>query len=243
VTDSRLLFLQHTDDCPPGWFGEWVTDAGAAYEVAHGGRGDEIPESLDGYAGLIVLGGDMGANDDADNPWLPPTKSLIAAAVRSGKCFLGICLGHQLAAVALGGEVGPNPHGHSTGLTRVTLTAAGRDDPLLGAVADTARAVQWNNDIVSRLPESSELLATSPDGTAQAIRYGERAWSVQFHPEVSPAIFNGWTVDRDGPYVPPGLELADVVKEIAAAGPELRRSWAPLAARFAQLASQPQLVS
>jgi hypothetical protein len=66
---------------------------------------------------------------------------------------------------------------------------------------------------------------------------------VQFHPEVSPAIFNGWTVDRDGPYVPPGLELADVVKEIAAAGPELRRSWAPLAARFAQLASQPQLVS
>jgi GMP synthase (glutamine-hydrolysing) len=242
VTALRLLFVQHSPDCPPGWFGEWVREAGVDYDVVHGARGDFIPTTIDGYAGLVVMGGDMGANDDADCPWLTPTKALIASAVNAGHSFLGICLGHQLAAVALGGEVIRNPLGPSTGLTCVTLTAAGRDDPLLSVVPDAARAVQWNNDIVSRLPEGSELLATAPDGTAQAIRYGERAWGVQFHPEVSADIFASWKVDRSADAIPGG-ELAGVTAAIAAAEPELRRSWAPLATRFAELASRPQLVS
>jgi GMP synthase (glutamine-hydrolysing) len=243
VTAPRLLFVQHEQDCPPGWFGDWVQEAGVDYDVVYGDRGEQIPATLDGYAGLIVLGGDMGANDDADHPWLTPTKSLIAAVVRAEQCFLGICLGHQLAAVAMGGEVIRNPQGQSTGLTCVTLTAAGRDDPLLSCVPDAARAVQWNNDIVSGLPQGSELLATAPDGSAQAIRYGERAWGVQFHPEVSAALFAGWKVDRDSADAPPGSELTGISAAIAAAEPELRRAWTPLAVRFAQLASQPQLVS
>jgi GMP synthase (glutamine-hydrolysing) len=242
VTALRLLFVQHSQDCPPGWLGEWLREAGVDYDVADGARGDVIPANLDGYAGLVVMGGDMGANDDADHPWLTPTKALIESAVRAGEAFLGICLGHQLAAVALGGEVIRNPLGPSTGLTCVTLTAAGRNDPLLSCVPDAARAVQWNHDIVSRLPEGSELLATAPDGTAQAIRYGERAWGVQFHPEVSATIFAGWKVDRPAEAIPDG-ELTGVIAAIAASEPELRRSWAPLATRFAELASRPQLVS
>lgn len=238
MSPSRLLFLQHADDCPPGWFGEWIRDSGLDYDVVHGGRGDEIPAELGTYAGLAVLGGEMGANDDADNAWLTPTKTLIASVVRANRCFLGICLGHQLAAAALGGEVIRNPHGESTGLTAVRLTTAGRSDPLLRSVPDGARAVQWNHDIVSRLPVGATLLATAPDGTAQAVRYGDWAWGVQFHPETSPAIFNSWTVDNRSAYVPAGFDLARIASGIAAAESELRSAWAPLAARFAALVQQ-----
>lgn len=238
MSAARLLFIQHADDCPPGWFGDWLGDSGVHFDVVHGGRGDEIPTELGMYAGLVVLGGEMGANDDADHPWLTPTKALIASVVRANRCFLGICLGHQLAAAALGGEVIRNPHGESTGLTPVTLTDAGQGDPLLCSVANSARAVQWNHDIVSSLPEGATLLATSPDGTAQAVRYGDSAWGVQFHPETSPAIFRSWTVDNRSAYMPGGFDLAEIARGISAAEPELRRSWAPLAARFADLVRQ-----
>lgn len=231
----KLLVVQHADDCPPAWFGEWFRAAGVDYDIVHGGRGEPIPAELGPYAGLVVLGGEMGANDDAECPWLTPTKSLIASVVQSHQCFLGICLGHQLAAVALGGEVAKNPRGHATGLTAVKLTPAGRADVLLHSVSQQARSVQWNHDIVSRLPPGATTLATSPDGAIQAARLGERAWGVQFHPEASPAVFNGWTVDERSAYVPPGLRLADVAQEIVDAEPELRSSWAPLAQGFAGL--------
>lgn len=233
VSAPRLLFVQHADDCPPGWFGEWVARAGLDYEVVHGVRGDEVPIDLDGYAGLVVLGGDMGANDDAAHPWLTPTKALIASAVRRNQWFFGICLGHQLAAAALGGRVVRNPHGQATGLTPVVLTAAGRTDSLLGGIPEGARSVQWNSDVVSVVPKEATVLATAPDGTAQAIRYGERAWGVQFHPEASPAIFNSWTFDQRSADVRPGFDLSTLALEVAAAEPQLRATWEPLVSRFA----------
>jgi GMP synthase (glutamine-hydrolysing) len=78
-------------------------------------------------------------------------------------------------------------------------------------------------------------LATAPDGTVQAARFSERAWGVQFHPETSPAVFHTWTADLRSAYVPPGLDLAQIAETIAAAEPELRAWWAPLARRFASL--------
>jgi len=243
VSAPRLLIIQHADDCPPAWFGEWFRESGVEYDVLHGDRGDSIPADLGGYAGLVVLGGEMGANDDAGHAWLTPTKSLIAAVARARQCFLGICLGHQLAAVALGGEVVKNPRGHATGLTPVTLTAAGRADPLLGSIGPGARAVQWNHDVVARLPQGASIVATAPDGAVQAARFGDRAWGVQFHPEASPAVFSGWTVDKRSAYVPPGLDLAEVARTITDAETALRRSWAPLARRFAGLVREQLLVS
>ncbi|MBA2773881.1 MAG: type 1 glutamine amidotransferase, partial [Nocardioidaceae bacterium] len=186
---ARLLVIMHEDDCPPGWFGEWFSDAGLQYD-AWPAHTEPLPDQLDGYGGLLVLGGEMGANDDAAHPWLTDTKGLIAAAVTDEVPFLGICLGHQLAAVALGGQVRRNTHGYARGLTPFRPNAAGRDDRLLGVVSDGAPALQWYRDIVSRLPSDAVELATSPDGTVQAARFGRSAWGVQFHPETSPEIFH-----------------------------------------------------
>ncbi len=243
MTAPRLLAIQHEDDCPPAWFGEWLVEDGAELDVICGYRDEAIPVDLDEYDGLVVLGGEMGANDDATSPWLTPTKALIAHAVTSGTWFLGICLGHQLAAVSLGGEVTVNPQGRAIGLTPVRLTAAGRADELTSVISDGARSLQWNVDIVSRLPAAATQLATAPDGSIQAARYGPRAWGVQFHPEASAAIFDGWIAAAPQPVDGTGLDLAAVAAQLLSAEAELQRDWAVLARRWVRMVASPVAIS
>lgn len=242
MSAPRLLVIQHEDDCPPAWFGDWLLEGGVQFDVVSGHRDESIPSDLEGYAGLVVLGGDMGANDDATHPWLTPTKALIATTVGSGSWFLGICLGHQLAAVALGGEVVVNPRGQATGLTPVRLTPAGRLDELTGVIPDGARSIQWNSDIVSRLPAGGVELATAPDGSIQAARFGPRAWGVQFHPEVSAAVFDCWIAADKLKTGGQGPDLTPVAAQLLAAEAELRRDWGILARRWAELVASPILV-
>jgi GMP synthase (glutamine-hydrolysing) len=240
VTRARLLVIQHEDEAPLGWFDSWFAAAGAESHAVAAHRGEPVPTSLDGYDGLVVLGGAMGAYDDEDHPWLAATKTLIAQAVTpqqvAGWPFLGICLGHQLAAVALGGKVTRNPHGHSAGLTPFSVTAAGHDDALLGGVDAGAPAIMWNNDVVTRLPDGAVALAMSPDGTVQAARFAPLAWGVQFHPEASPDIFDGWTIDKPSAPDLPGIDVPAAAATIRAAERALRRTWEPVARRFAALA-------
>ncbi len=237
MSRPTVLVIQHEDDAPPAWYGEWLAAAGVDLHVCRPDRGEPVPENLQGYAGLLVLGGEMGANDDAVTPWLTPTKRLITDAVDADQPVLGICLGHQLAAVALGGTAEPNPHGPAKGLTPVRLTPAGAEDPLLGAgtVRDGSQSVQWNNDVVTVLPDGATELATAPDGTVQAARYSTYAWGVQFHPEASPAVFRSWTADKPGArrYREDGTDVLAAAKAVDAAEQDLRTAWRPLAERFA----------
>lgn len=231
----RVLALQHQDTCPPGWFGDWLESAGVTVDALQLQHGSAVPESLGGYAGLMVLGGRMGALDDDVAPWLPAARALIRTVVRRDQPFLGICLGHQLAAAALGGRVERNPLGRARGLTPLALAPEAATDPLLAVVPRDAVAVQWNNDVVVAMPPGSAVLATAPDGTVQAARFGALAWGVQFHPEASPAIFRSWTVEN------PELDTAtlgdidvpEAVERVTGRESRLRQDWAPLARRFA----------
>jgi GMP synthase (glutamine-hydrolysing) len=241
---ARLLVIQHEDEAPPGWWGDWLDAAEIELAVVLAHRGEPLPEDLSEYDGLLVLGGAMGAYDDDRCPWLTPTKQLIAATVvRTDKAFLGICLGHQLAAVALGGTVARNPAGTAIGLRPVELTESGRADPLFRWVERGARAVHWNDDVVTTMPASSRVtmpgrstvLAVAPDGSVQAARYGLLAWGVQFHPEVSPEVFASWGVPSEKSAQPGPDEhtIATAAQQIAEAESELRSTWRPLAQRFA----------
>ena len=235
MSTCRLLVIQHEDDAPPAWLGVWLTAAGVEIDVVHAHRGEPVPAHLGGYDALVVLGGAMGAYDDEAHPWLTATKQLIAATVAAERYFLGICLGHQLGAVALGGTVAANPGGQALGLTPVTLTEEGRRDELLGAVSTRARSIQWNDDIVTRLPDGALTLATAPDGTIQAARLAATAWGVQFHPEASPKVFHSWIDSENSADRATRDRLRTTLAAIEEAEDELRSEWEPVARRFAEL--------
>lgn len=226
---TRLLVVQHEPDAPAGWLGEWWEAGGLALDVVRGDLGEPLPDRLE-HDGLVVLGGAMGAHDDAEHPWLGPTKALVRGAATGGTPVLGVCLGHQLAAVALGGTSEPNPAGRTLGIVPVRLTPTGSEDPLLGG-SDGLPAVHYNDDVVTTLPPGAAVLARLPGGMPQALRFGERAWGVQFHPETPPAVFEAWLLAEsvDGP----SGEEQRALDAVRAAEGELRAAWRPFADRFA----------
>ncbi|MFC7487629.1 type 1 glutamine amidotransferase [Knoellia sp. CPCC 206453] len=187
---TRYLIVQHEAEAPAGWLAERWSQQGIELDVVRPDLGEAIPETLK-HDALIVLGGAMNANGDEHYPWLAPTRDLLRTAVAHGTPTLGVCLGHQLLAVALGGEVIVNPRGRVVGLVPLSLNADGDEDPLLAGLSGR-EVVHYNGDVVSRLPEGATVLATSPDGSPQAVLYGPRAWGVQFHPETTPEVFKDW---------------------------------------------------
>jgi len=203
---TRYLIVQHEPEAPAGWLGERWEEQGIELDVVRPDLGEAIPEVLM-HDALVVLGGPMNANDDEHFAWLAPTRALIRATVADGIPTLGVCLGHQLVSVALGGEVIVNPNGRLVGLNPLSLTAIGDEDPLLAGLSGR-EVVHYNGDVTTRLPEGAVVLATSPDGSMQAVRYGPRVWGVQFHPETTPEVFKDWM----STLVPEGDEPEDAAQ-------------------------------
>jgi GMP synthase (glutamine-hydrolysing) len=232
-----ILVVQHEDDGPPGHVGRWLLEAGCALDVRRPYAGEHLPGDLAAHDGLLVLGGAMGANDDDRHWWLAPTKALIRVADGSGVPTLGICLGHQLAATALGGVSKRNPHGQQIGLLDVGFTVDASADPLVGVLsASPRRGVQWNYDVVDPLPDGATVLAATPDGEVQAARLGPAMWGVQLHPEVDQGIVGAWVTDDERTELADrGLDADGILAEIEAARAELDEAWRPLARGFARL--------
>jgi len=230
---ESVLVVQHEDDCPPAWVGDWLVEAGCTLDVRRPYAGEDLPPDLKGHDALLVLGGAMGANDDATHPWLTPTKELVREAVRRAVPTLGICLGHQLVATALGGDAGRNPRGQQLGLLPLGWTdAAGQDDLTRGLVG-TGFGVHWNDDIVLRAPDGTVALARTPEGELQVARFAPTAWGVQLHPEVDERILATWA-EHDRDRYDEGV-LEDVLRRIADVRDDLATGWRPLARAFAAL--------
>ncbi len=234
-----VLVVEHDAECPPARMGTWLAADGCDLDVRRPYAGDELPGSamLASYDALLVLGGPMGANDDASHAWLAPVKELVREARDTGVPTLGICLGHQLIAAALGGTVAPNPRGQQVGLLDVGWTDAAADDPLVGPLATPRRAVQWNDDVVTALPSGAVLLAGTEHGEVQAVRYSPRMWGVQLHPEVDVPVLRPWAESDRGSHETRGIDTDAMLRDIDAARAELDEAWRPLAAGLAGLAA------
>lgn len=232
MASTPLLVVQHEDACPAGWLGDWLVEAGCALDVRRPDLGEELPGDLAQHSGLLVMGGPMGARDDGIAPWLPATRGLIQDAAETGVPALGVCLGHQLCAVALGGEIAVNPQGQQFGVLPIGWLPAADADQLFAPVVGARIGVHWNNDVVTDLPPGAELLARAPRGEVQAARFAPTVWGVQWHPEVDDAAVATWADEDRGSY-PEGV-VDDRVAAIAAAVEELAASWRPLADSLAR---------
>ena len=189
----RLLVLQHIDAEHPGIFRDFMAGDGVRWDAVHLDHGDSIP-SLDGYDAMMVMGGPMDVWEEDDHPWLEAEKAAIAEAVRERALpYLGICLGHQLLAAALGGEVAAMPS-PEVGVLDVELAGAGRRDPVIGTAPERFKALQWHGAEVRRPPAGAEVLAHSPACPVQAFRVGGSAFGIQYHVELTGATVREWGV-------------------------------------------------
>lgn len=227
-----LLVVQHQTTCPPGRVGTWLRDAGVELDVRRPYAGEALPTDLSGHDGLLVLGGQMGCRDDEVAPWLPAVRDLISTAAKGGTPALGICLGHQLAAAALGGEVGRNPGGRTIGVLTVGSTDQLADDSVLGAAAG-APVPQWNDDIVTRLPEGAIALADNERGDLLVARLAPTVWGVQGHPEADLDIVTAWAASDAGAPEVEGIDVPAALTAVEQAQPAIEAAWRPVTEAFA----------
>jgi GMP synthase (glutamine-hydrolysing) len=182
--------LQHLSCEHPGAFSEVIEERGVEAVPVEIDEGEPLPDWRD-FDAILAMGGPMGAYEDSEHSWLTPEKELIRDAVQAGKPFLGVCLGVQLLASALGAEVGPLEGGAEVGLLPVDLTAEGREHPLFAGMPEPLVTLQWHGDTFE-LPQGSTLLASSPAAPHQAFQAGRAAYGVQFHLEVTPEMAREW---------------------------------------------------
>jgi GMP synthase-like glutamine amidotransferase len=193
------VVAQHAPHEGPGLLADVLSDAGVDARIVRLDLADALPAPGD-LGGVVVMGGAMGVNDTAVFPWLETERQWIAQAVRVGIPVLGVCLGAQQLAAALGASVttGPEPE---VGVGVVALTADGRDDPVLGPEGESVAVIQWHGDTFE-IPDGAVQLATGDRYPNQAFRYGRVAYGLQFHIEVDDAMTEAWE-----PELPPGVIL------------------------------------
>ncbi len=187
----RVAVLINDGVAPPGYLGDALDRAGAEWQVVRLDRGEPLP-GLDEVDAVVALGGTMGCYDDDEYPYLVEEKRFLAAGVAAGVPVLGICLGAQLLAEALGGRAYKALRPEAV-FAPVELTEEGHSDPVAGTLL--GRAVVRFHEDTWELPAGAVPLATG-GGFEQAFRLGS-GLGIQSHPEAGAELVAEW-LSQDG---------------------------------------------
>jgi GMP synthase-like glutamine amidotransferase len=179
----RLHVLQHVSFEGPGIIAEWGGVNGHEVSVTRLFDDGAVLPDRDTFDCLVVMGGPMGVNDEEEFPWLAAEKELIAGAIEAGRAVLGICLGAQLVASALGARVRRNQH-REIGWAPIWLTEEGLESEIFSHIPEELEVFHWHGDTFD-IPEGAVNLAQSAGCHHQAFLYGKNVIGIQFHLEVT----------------------------------------------------------
>lgn len=185
--ERRILIVLHSEASTPGRIGHMLQGRGYRLDIRRPCLGEALPSTMAEHHGAVIFGGPMSANDPDD--WIRREIDWITTPLGENKPFLGVCLGAQMLAKQLGGQVGPHPEGSvEIGYYPIRPAAAGFD---LGPWPE--HVYHWHREGFS-LPGGADLIATGDTFENQGFRYGRTAYGLQFHPEVTRHTMHRWTV-------------------------------------------------
>jgi GMP synthase (glutamine-hydrolysing) len=214
-----LLAIEQDPTLPGlGLLGRSVRARGLPIVSAHAWEGDLDELRPGDFAGIVPLGGSMQSWDEHALPFLGRQRAFLREAVEEGVPVLGICLGGQLLARALGAEVRPAER-LEAGWLAIDPTPEAAGDELLRHLQGPIGVYQWHTDVFD-LPHGSVRLARSDHSENQAFRYGDRFWGLQFHPEVDAPLFAGWMRNYPDAPAAAGIDRQALEAAIATGSPE-----------------------
>jgi GMP synthase (glutamine-hydrolysing) len=198
------------------WSGELRT-----LDARHG----ELPSASETQA-LVITGSPESVT--ARSGWIVRAERVVASLVYAGVPTLGICFGHQLLGQALGGHVEVNPHGREMGTVEVELLG---EDPLFSGLGASFHANMSHLDSVTRLPPGARVLGRSRLEPHAVVRFAERAWGVQFHPEFDAGVMRGYIAARRATLQAEGVDPDALAASDAPGAAEVLRTFARLTAQ------------
>ena len=181
---AKVYVLQHHPVETLGTITDALEEAALAWQYIRVHEGHAVPADMKGAGGLIVMGGPMAVYQADRYTFLEAEMKLVEAAAKENLPVLGVCLGAQIVAAALGARVLKNPAGKEIGWYPVQLTEGARDDRLLRGLGPTITPFHWHGDIFE-VPAGGVSLASSEKTPSQAFRYGDNVYALQFHLEVN----------------------------------------------------------
>src|ERR1700720_2303810 len=181
---AKIYILQHHPVENLANIADALEGAALAWQYVRVDEGQSVPASMKGAGGLIVMGGPMAVYQTDRYPWLRDEMRLIEDAMKSNLPVLGVCLGAQILAAALGAKVERNPNGKEIGWHPIRLNDSAKDDRLMRDLPTTMTPFHWHGDIFE-LPAGAISLAKSEKTPCQLFRYGDKAYGIQFHFEVT----------------------------------------------------------
>jgi GMP synthase (glutamine-hydrolysing) len=231
-TPSRTVcIIQHVAAEPPGLIGEVLRAGGWELRTIRTYRREAVPDRLESDRGLVIMGGPMGVYDTDQCPFLVTEQRLIADALALRRPVLGICLGSQLLAAALGAAVVSNQR-REIGWHPVHFTRAAAKDELWRNQADDLVAFHWHGDRFN-LPKGAVPLAWSALTECQAFRWGETAYGILFHLEMKPRAIARMTREFQAEMFVTGQRPGDILEDapnhlphLERVGREVFRRWA-----------------
>lgn len=229
----RVYALQHLAAEPIGVIGDALEVRGIDAEYIRVFDGESVPSDMNGAAGLVVMGGPMGVYERHEYPFLPHEIRLIEAALKAEKPVLGICLGSQLLASALGAEVRKADH-KEIGWFRVTLTEGAITDPLFSGVERSFTAYHWHGDVFD-LPRGAVSLASSVQTQRQAFAYQGRAYGLLFHLEATHKIVEDMVLGFAGELDEEKIEGSEIIARTREHLPRLQEIGTLVFQRWASL--------
>jgi len=229
----NIYALQHVAAEPLGIIGDALEAGRIGVEYVHVFAGTPVPGDMTGAAGLVVMGGPMGVYEQAEYPFLSQEIRLIEAALKAEKPVLGVCLGSQLIASALGAEVKKGDH-KEIGWFPVALTEAAYTDRLFSEVERAFTAYHWHGDVFD-LPGGAASLASSAQTQCQAFVYGDCAYGLLFHLEATHKIVEDMVCGFAGELDEEKVDGAEIIAKTRKHLPQLQRLGGPVFQRWASL--------